>query len=84
MIGVCFALGVGVCFALGGGFWDQGGGLGGGGGSQLLAVSGGRGQVVNVAPALHLRLQDATTAGQMVGQGRQHPQCCSWLQLQLL
>ena len=70
--GVCFAVGVGVCFWLGGTFWDQGGGLGGGGAHELLAVSGGLGHVVNTAPALHLRLEDATTAGHMVGQGRQH------------
>ena len=47
-------------------------------------MSGGRGQVVNAAQSLHLRPQDATTAGQMVGQGRQHLQCCNWLQVQLL
>ena len=72
---VCFAREVGVCFGLGGRFWDQDGGLGGA--HELLAVSGGRGHVVNAAPALHLRLQDATTAGQMVSHGRQHLQGCN-------
>ena len=45
-------------------------------------MSEGPGQVANAAPALHLRFQDATTASQMVGQGRQHLQCCNWLQVQ--
>ena len=62
--GVCFGLGVGVCFGLGAGFGTKVGGWGRGGGNrELLAVSGSRGQVVNVALAVHLHLQDATTAG---------------------
>ena len=72
-------------------FWARGqvlgpgrGAGGGGGAHELLAVGGGSGQAVNAAPALHLHLSDATTAGQMVGQGRQHLQCCNWLQVQLL
>ena len=64
------------------------GGWGGGGASnsgyKLLAVSRGQVLVVNAALALHLHVQNATTAGQMVGQGRQQLQCCNGLQVQLL
>ena len=81
LLGVCFVLAAWVCFGLGIGVYfgpkdrccDEGGGRGGGGRPcELLALSGGRRHVVNAAPALHLRLHDATTAGYMVGQGRQH------------
>ena len=82
--GVCFTLGVGVSFGLGGTFPDQGGGLQTGGEAhELLPVSGDRGLVVNAAPALHLRLQDATMAGQMVDQACQYLHCCNWLQVKL-
>ena len=84
--GLGFVLAWRLGFVLGWGrrFWDQGEGGGGGGTHELLAVSWGRGQVVNAAPALNLPLQDATTAGQMVGHIRQHLRCCHWLQVQLL
>ena len=76
-LGLGFVLGWGACFETRLGGW-------GGGVHELLAVSGGRGQVVNAASALNLRLEDATTVGKMVGQGRPHLWCCNWLQMQLL
>ena len=39
----------------------------GGGVRELLTLSGARGHVFNAAPALHLRLQDTSTTGQIFG-----------------
>ena len=79
-------MGVEVGFGLGGRFWDRVGGLRDTRecGCKLLAVRGGRRHVIHAALALESRLEYPTAAGHMVGQGRQHLQCCSPLQVQLL
>ena len=78
-----FVLPWGLPFVLGARFGTRVG-VGEGGDHKLLAVSGGQGQVVNAARTFSLRLQDATTAGQMFGQIRRHLRCCDWMQMQLL
>ena len=72
-------------FGWGAGLGTRVGGWGRGGGApELVAMREGRVQVVNAAQALNLRLQDATTARQMVGQGCEPLHGCNWLQLQVL